>query len=490
MELAIWIALAIIVAYVVSGIAGSRLTIEKFTTPLRTDIGYSRDGWEEERGYERDLRYSETFADVQGFGVAADFCRAVQRKGDPDSLRMACALGRREGFDTMEYRSRSRGEGFRWSRDDYWKSGYDQAKAVNRRDGSYDLARAVNRRDGSSDQASGKMDYCRIVKDDVTGEWYSSCAVAGRDGFNVAEERDTSPPPRIRQLLEAYQGASTWYRFFDDTEDYAQNTVLEFHGRPEIPTLLKADVSRGLQFNRLLGSDTKAPLTDYVRWGEPGTLTLDQIVQPRQIRAVSFWVWLDTLDGKPRVLDCANPEKGGEARDRVWIGVEGGDADLPAAVRPLTQPAEETRPDLALAAGVPPVEPLLPEHALPLTLNNQKDTAPKTSATWVFEIWDGEQRIMRLAGPHTARKDQWQHVVLTTTDSTTWWPTWQLWVDGEVVANRVEGRTIPAVTLAENYLGRGLRGCLQDFRIYTEPMSAAKIAAAHRWMMPRLHPSP
>lgn len=480
MELAIWIALALIVAYVVSGIAGSRLTIEKFTTPLRADIGYARDGWEEESGYERDLRYSETFADVQGFGVAADFCRAVQQKGDPDSLRMACALGRREGFDTMEYRSRSRGEGFRWSRDDYWRSMYDQAKAVNNYDGGYDQTKT----------ATGRMDYCRIVKDEITGEWYSSCAIAGRDGFNVAEERDTTPPPKIRQLLEAYEGITTWFRFFDDITDYAQNTVLEFHGRPGIPTLLKADVSRGLQFNRLLGSDTKAPLTDYVRWGEPGTLALDQIVQPRQIRAVSFWVWLDTLDGKPRVLDCAN---NGGKHDRIWIGVEGGNADLPAAMRPRIEvpPAAEIRPDLALTAGVPPVEPLLPERAFPLTLNHaHKDTESKTSATWVFEIWDGEQRIMRLAGPHTAKKEKWQHVVLTTTDATTWWPTWQLWVDGKVVANRIEGRTIPAVTLAENYLGRGLCGCLQDFRVYMEPMPAVKIAAVRRWMEPRLHPSP
>lgn len=479
MELAIWIALALIVAYMVSGIAGSRLTIEKFTTPLRSDIGYSRDGWEEESGYERDLRYSETFADVQGFGVAADFCRAVQRKGDPDSLRMACALGRREGFDTMEYRTRSRGEGFRWSRDDYWKSSYDRAKAVN----NYD---------GSNSGHAERMDYCRIVKDEMTGEWYSSCAIAGRDGFNVAEERDTSPPPHIRQLLEAYEGITTWFRFFDDTIDYAQNTVLEFHGRPGIPTLLKADVSRGLQFNRLLTMEKSPSLKrDYVRWGEPGTLALDQVVQPRQIRAVSFWIWLDTLGDNPHVLDCANSDESGAKRDRVWIGVEGGDADLPAAVRPITQPAAEIRPDLALAAGVPPVEPLLPDRALPVTHNQaHKDTEPKKSATWVFEIWDGEQRIMRLAGPHTARKEKWQHVVLTTTDATTWWPTWQLWVDGEVVANRIEGRTIPAVTLTENYLGRDLRGCLQDFRVYTEPMHADKIAAARLWMEPRLHPSP
>jgi hypothetical protein len=423
--------------------------------PQRSDIGFARDGWEEESGYERDLRYAETFADVQGFGVASDFCRAVQQRGDPDSLRMVCALGRRDGFDPMEYRSRSRGEGFSWSRDDYWRNSYDQAGAVN-----------------------GRMDYCRIVKDEMTGEWYSSCAVAGRD---------SQPPPNIRQLLEAYEGVVTWYRFFDDATDYAKNTVLEFHGQPNVPTLLKAEVSRGLQFNRLHG-DTKSGLKDYVRWGEPGTLSLDQTVQPRKIRAISFWVWLDTLEGKPRILESSND---GGKRDRVWIGIEGGDRDLPAAVETvpmITPPATELRPNIALEIGSP-VEPLRPEKALPLTLQ-PRVAEPRTSGTWVFEIWDDEQRIMRLAGEHTARAGQWQHVVLTTTDATAWWPTWQLWVDGSVIANRIEGRTIPALSLAENYLGRGLRGCLEDFRVYNEPMPAEKIAAAARFMKGRLHPNP
>lgn len=490
MELAIWIALGIVVAYVVSGMFGpeTRSTKEGFITsatadgallstqalsrgfsaltmPQRSDIGFARDGWEEESGYERDLRYSETFADVQGLGAATDFCRAVQRRGDPDSLRMACALGRRDGFDTMEYRSRSRGEGFRWSRDDYWRKGL-----------------------GCDGEPNGRMDYCRIVKDEMTGEWYSSCAVAGRDGFAVTEERDTSPPPHIRQLLEAYEGAVTWYRFFDDTTDYAENTTLEFHGRPELPTLLKADVSRGLQFNRLLGTEKPAPPRDYVRWGEPGTLALDQAVQPRKIHAVSFWVWLDTLEGRPRVWESSND---GGKRDRVWIGVEGGDRDLPAANETvptvLTPPAQELRPAAALAVGTP-VEPLSPQAALPA---HAKRAAPsRTSGTWVFEIWDEEQRIMRLAGEHVARAGQWQHVVLTTTDKAAWWPTWQMWVDGQVVATQMEGRTIPALMLAENYMGRGLRGCIQDFRVYNEPMTAEKIGAAARFMKNRLHSSP
>ena len=469
MELAIWIALGIVVAYVVSGMFESRTIKEGFsalTTIQRSDIGFARDGWEEESGYERDLRYSETFADVQGLGAATDFCRAVQRRGDPDSLRMVCALGRRDGFDTMEYRSRSRGEGFRWSRDDYWRKGL-----------------------GCDGEPNGRMDYCRIVKDEMTGEWYSSCAVAGRNGFAVTEERDTAPPPHIRQLLEAYEGALTWYRFFDDTTDYAQNTTLEFHGRPELPGgILKADVSRGLQFNRLLGAEKPAPPRDYVRWGEPGTLALDQTVQPRKIRAISFWVWLDTLEGRPRVWESSND---GGKRDRVWIGVEGGDRDLPAANETvptvLTPPAQELRPADALAVGTP-VEPLSPQAALPQTSHAKPPS--RTSGTWVFEIWDEEQRIMRLAGEHVARAEQWQHVVLTTTDATAWWPTWQMWVDGRVVANRIEGRNIPALSLAENYLGRGLRGCIQDFRVYNEPMTAEKIAAAARWMRGRLHGSP
>lgn len=425
---------------------------EGFTAPLRSDIGFARDGWKEDASYERDLRYREAFADVQGIGTASDFCRAVSRTGDPGSLHVACALGRRDGMDNMEYRSRSVREGFHFSRDDYWRVG-----------------------------TAGRMDYCRILRDEMDGTWYSSCAVAGPDGFKKIEARDTNPPPAIRNLLEAYEDIAVWYRWFDDGVDYASNTEYETHGRTAIPALLNAEVSRGAEFNRWPLAAQEAgepalPLRDYVRWGEPGSLTLDQTVQPRQIRAIAFWVFLDTLARNPTVMECSAPSDSNVKKDLMWIGVEGGDAELPPV--PHQEPAQEIRPHQALGL-TDQVEPVrLPTHT-------------KAAATWVFEIWDGEQRIMRLAAPAgNAKANTWQHVAVTTVEDTKWWPTWHLWIDGRLVATKPEGRTLTAMELTHNYIGRDMRGCVQDFRVYTAPLPAPKIEMAVRAGKKRLHPQP
>jgi hypothetical protein len=443
--------LGILFVVVVSGMVDAPIR-EGFTAPLRSDIGFARDGWKEDASYERDLRYREAFADVQGIGTASDFCRAVSRKGDPGSLHVACALGRRDGMDNMEYRSRTVREGFRFSRDDYWRVG-----------------------------TAGRMDYCRIVRDEMDGTWYSSCAVAGSDGFKKVEARDTNPPPAIRNLLEAYEDIAVWYRWFDDGLDYAANTEYETHCRTEIPALLNAEVSRGAQFNRWPlaaqeAGDIAPPLRDYVRWGEPGSLSLDQTVQPRQIRAISLWVHLDTLTGSPTVLECSAPNDSNNKRDLMWIGVEGGDAELPPV--PPVEPAQEIRPQQALGLTHQTEPVRLPTHT-------------KAAATWVFEIWDGEQRIMRLAAPAgNAKAHTWQHVAVTTVEDTKWWPTWQLWIDGRLVATKPEGRTHTAMELTHNYIGRDMRGCVQDFRVYTAPLPAPKIEAAVRAGKKRLHPQP
>jgi hypothetical protein len=117
--------------------------------------------------------------------------------------------------------------------------------------------------------------------------------------------------------------------------------------------------------------------------------------------------------------------------------------------------------------------------------------AGASSATYVFEIWDGEQRIMRLASPQMeARKGAWQHVVLTTTGAADWWPTWQMYVGGELVAERTDGRLSPAILLTENYIGKNVRGCIQDLRIYRKPMGLERIKEAIAWGRPKLHPQP
>lgn len=451
MKLPVVIVLVLLVGYVLYETVGFKV-VERFTNPVRSDIGFSTDGWTEPGGYVRDLRYKEAIVDVQGFGSPTDFCRAVRKVRDPESLQISCALGRRDGMNVLEYNTQTKGEGFRFSRDDYWKT------------------------------AVGGSQYCRILKDtqSPTGEWISSCAVAGRSGFKSSEVIDTDPPEAIQTLLRAYQHCLVWFRWHDDREDYAQNADVMAVGSPEFPTLVGADVSRGLQLNRTLSK----PLTDYLRWGEHDTLELHQTISPRQIRAVAFWIWWDRMDANATIVGCGNPSNTVQRKDRFAIGIDGG-ADIldPAPISlSRTPPAQELSPELIQSIGQltePPLRPPSQEH---------KQTQ---SATYFFEIWDEEQRIFRLNAPMgSAKTNEWQHVVLTTTDATAWWPTWQLWINGVEVAEKKDGRLSPAMVLRDNFIGRGVRGCLKDFRVYNAPMTKDKIVEAIAWSKPRLHPNP
>lgn len=440
--------LGLLVAYVVSETVGKKLH-EGFSSARRSDIGPVSEGWtHEETGWIRDLRYTESFANVQGLDIAGDFCRAVSKNGRPSSLHIACALANRDGMDSMEYHSPTVAEGFRMSRDDYWRALTD----------------------------SGRTDYCRILQDKDTGLWSASCAVASSKGIGPREIRDTSPPDFIKSLLDAYKDAVTWYRWQDDAEDYAKQSAIEVRGNPVFPSLIRPTKTRGLQLNRWSQASQEAgipapPLEDSLGWGEPQTLVLDQDIKPNQIRAISFWVWWDSFEKGARVIECANGKQ-----DLVWIGVEpGGEPLRPAPL--LIQQVAEVRPEQFLGMQGPNRDRV-----------TQTDT-PIPEGTYVFEIWDKEQRIMRLTSP-TAKRNTWQHIAVSTTDTTTWWPTWTMWIDGVKVNEKVDGRAIPALTLANNVIGKNVRGCLQDFRVYRAPMTETKIKAAMNWSKPLLHPMP
>ena len=456
------IVLVLLVGYVISETMGATIK-EGFAVPRRADIGLSADGWTETTGYQRDLRYTESFVDLQGLGVASDFCRAVSKKSDPESLRISCAIGRRDGMNTMEYNSKTKREGFRFSRDDYWQT---------------------------SGTSNGRMNYCRILKDDNTGEYYPSCAITGYDGFKAQEERDPSPPDAILELLEAYEGILTWFRWRDDQEDYAGNAAFQVFGRPIFPTLLKPEVSRGLQLNRWPAAEQDAgtpapPLRDYLRWGEQGTFELYQTIRPRQIRAITAWVWWDGFEKDATILDCANPAVHVRKQDRIVLGVEGGGPDLPAFPLAIRTPAaQEVRSEVIQAIGQ------LTEPVRTMRTPPPSPPLGKT-ARYYFEIWDEESRIMRLEGPmSSAKTGQWQHIAVTVTDAAAWWPTWQLWINGTIVSEKTDGRLSPAMEISENFIGKNMRGCIQDFRIYSTPLTEDKLQSAIRFSKGKLHPTP
>jgi hypothetical protein len=340
-------------------------------------------------------------------------------------------------MDTMEYHSPTVGEGFKMSRDDYWKS-----------------------------IGTKRTDYCRILQDD-TDQWYAGCAVAGPNGLGPREIRDVCPPSSIKALLDAYESSLTWYRWQDDAIDYSKKSSIEIHGSPVFPTLLKPIKTRGVQFNR----DPEKPMTDFLRWGECETLILDQEIRPNQIRAICFWVWWDSFEKGSRIMECSN----GSMQDLVWIGVEGGGPGLPPAPIVVKQ-AAEVRPDHYLVLNPLPEPVMIPVNEV-------------AEASYVFEIWDKDQRIMRLRAPNSARTNEWQHVTLTTTDTKNWWPTWELWINGNLVDKKIDGRSIPALTLKKNMIGK-FRGCMQDFRVYKKSLDAKSIQTAMSFAKPLLHPSP
>ena len=455
--------LVLLIGYIMSETVTATIS-EGFSAPKRSDIGLSADGWGEAAGWQRDLRYKEAFVDLQGLGVATDFCRAVSKKSDPDSLRIACAVGRRDGMDTMEYNTLTKREGFRFSRDDYWR-----------------LSTSA-----SGDKKSSRMDYCRILKDEKTGEHYSSCAIASFDGFKKKEERDAEPPPAIQDLLEAYEGILVWFRWRDDKEDYAANAAFQAFGRPVFPTLLNPDVSRGLQLNRWSTASREAgeaapPLTDYLRWGEKGTFELHEAIRPRQLRAISFWIWWDGFEKDAAIVDCSNPAKNVRKQDRIIIGVEGGGPDLPALQQ--TPAAQEVRTEVIQAIG---------QLTEPARLSRPPPSPSlSASARYYFEIWDEENRIMRLEAPmSSAKTGHWQHVAVTVTDAAAWWPTWQFWLNGTLVSEKTDGRLSPAMEITENFIGKNVRGCIQDFRMYSTPLTKTKLQTAIRYSKGRLHPEP
>jgi hypothetical protein len=254
--------------------------------------------------------------------------------------------------------------------------------------------------------------------------------------------------------------------------------------------------TRGLQLNRYPpaakdAGETAPPIRDMVRFGEKGTLHLDQDVKPDTIRAIAFWIYWDQFEKGAAVLHCSTEGD----KNRVWLGVDGSGPG-PAQMKDVQiGAAQELTPQDVMRLGSPRVEevPLYAssrQHRGPNPHAVNHDLQQEKTATWIFEIWDERQRIMRLRGPHGAKIGQWQHVVVTTTDNTPAFPTWQLWLDGVMTTEQRDGRMIPALFLTNNRIGENVRGCIQDFRIYRDPMSAEKIKEAMAWSSRLLHPTP
>lgn len=450
--------------------------------PKRTDVIPGQTI--EAGGWIRDLRYKEQYVDVQKIGIKADLCRVVMRRGDPGTMIMACALAGTDGTPSTNYRTRSKQEGFIFSRDDYF-------------------------RDINSDLHD---DYCRIVKTAPApaDAWDVRCVTADIDKFKIQEVRDGSPPQDIIDLLWFFDGIMLWYRFRDDMVDYAQNTQLGLAGGLEIDEDPTKTYTEGLKMNYVPPSLVDSPpvAEQFIRIGENKELEFDTEVELRQLRSFSMWVNFSMFTTNARIFDFGN----GAGHDNVYMGIEGRGTEAgpkkpagsaqpkaddivcsrtaPREIAPARFMAEsEANVELYDCPGPQPIDPMVEEKEPVL------EEAKVKRANLIFEIWDKEQRKMRIRVVDAIQERKWHHIAFTTMDLA-FRPTWKVYIDGIAVFSKEEGHLPQTNITSKNYIGKSnwedakgqgeykdekFRGSMFDFRMYRTPMSEAKILRTVEW---------
>jgi hypothetical protein len=443
--------------------------------PRRGDVGPEQ----EQDGLIRDPRYFAGYADVQRFGVKTDFCRVVQQGDDEKNKFIACALGGTENLSSVSFRSPSVRDGFVLGRDDYM-------------------------RDVDGD---GREDYCRIVKQ-ASGEFQSECNLATDKGFSVKVAPDNNPPEEIAMLLRFYAGCVFWLRFRDDMVDYAQNLYLNVAGGAKVTEVPpKPDMTDGLVLNGI---------SQYVRIGDDPYLNFGNTVQLRSLKAVHFWVRFDEFQNNSHIFDFGN----GAGIDNVWVGIIGrGNMGLEEAKKPLLCGGDSTVP--AAPSGAQPEPEVTPQQLMRMTDANCDEydcpgfaVAPKktqhaivkapskaaaanaTTADMVYEVWDRDQRKMRIVIPQVFKKEEWTHIVITAEGTDSFRPDIAVYRNGKKVFVEPSG-WLPQNSITEkNYIGKSnwsnvtsqynnkdelLKGAMFDFRGYNVPLSAKVIGESYTW---------
>lgn len=459
--------------------------------PRRYDVvpGQEREG----DGWIRNTRYFEGYVDVQRLGYKGDFCRVVEKEDMPDSRIMACALAGQEGLDALTFRTDPMRAGMRFSRDDYFR-----------------------------DVTGEKRDaYCRVLKTKKSPNdtWEALCVPAGITRFKQhADVKDNSPPQNIQDILWFYEGVMVWYRWFDDMLDYAENTQIMRAGDLKLDEEPKKVKTDGLGFNRLpevtaapaagalAVNDTKPPMDQYLKIGENAALEFDTIVQLRNLRAISVWVYFDEFSNNARILDFGN----GAGKDNILLGIEGRGNTMgamttmnarPAATNAVcrAKPVAEVSPQNFLASTDANIEEWdcpAPQDVATTYPEDDFTSTGAATANLLFEIWDAQQRKMRMRVLNCIPLKQWTHVALTTTDGTSIRPTWHVYINGIKKFEEPNGHLGQTSYVTNNYIGRSnwesvssqyadaderFRGAMFDFRLYRAPMSASKVQRTVSW---------
>jgi hypothetical protein len=443
--------------------------------PRRGDIGPEQ----EQDGYTRDKHYFSGYVDVQRFGTATDFCRMVERKGDdPKQKFIACALGGTENLTSIGFRTSSVKDGFRLSRDDYM-------------------------RDIDSD---GRADYCRILKQGE--EFQALCNLSTETGFSKKEVVDNNPPEDIVKLLHMYDGCMFWLRLRDDMLDYIQNLYVNKAGGCEVDEETpNPPVTLGLPLNGM---------NQYLRIGDDSYLNFGSDILLRNMKAVHIWVKFDEFTNNAHIFDFGN----GAGIDNVWLGILhrgnlgvdastkkpllcGGDSTVPEAPSGA-QPGYVTTPQDLMETTSANVEeftcegfavsPKVVKHRVPNS--RVVDSSMAKTADMVYEIWDSQQRKMRIVIPGMFTINEWVHVVITAEGTDAFRPDIVVYKNGERIYIEPSGWLPQNNETQKNYIGKSnwsnvtsqyanrdelFKGSIFDFRGYKVPLSPSVITESYVW---------
>jgi len=443
--------------------------------PRRGDISEGS----EQAGYLQDPRYFLGYADVQRLGFEHDFCRMVESKGDETTKFFACALAGTENLNAISFRTPTVKDGFPLSRDDYMR----------------DI------------EGKGRQAYCRILKG-KSGQYEALCNRAMDTEFDPELVLDSEPPADIQTLLHFYEGCVFWYRFRDDMIDYVHNTRLLTVGELKVNEKPNPAVAKGLNFN---GVD------QFVRLGDNVELELGSIVPIRSLRGLMVWVYFDTFTNNARILDFGN----GPENNNIVLGIIGrGDANITDAgiIRPPLLCGEDTtipeKPSGAQPCDIVSPQELLrttsanvndfecvgfeesPRRLPPSRVRNRTIKGPTNRASLLYEIWENQQRKMRIVLPKVIPKGEWVHICITAKSEDAFRPDIGIYINGELAFLEPSGFLPQASTLSNCYLGRSnwsnvtsqyenkdelFQGNLFDLRGYKQAVSDKVIKESVAW---------
>jgi len=237
----------------------------------------------------------------------------------------------------------------------------------------------------------------------------------------------------------------------------------------------------------------------------------------RAMRAVSVWVYFEEFTNNAHIFDFGN----GAGKDNVWLGIVGrgspsiqddtirfgGDQSTVPEPPSGQQCVQEVRPQHLMVTSSANVDDFLcplfeatGKRVKPLIPRSVSKAASEEGrakmADLVYEVWDAQDRKMRITVPSAVPLRQWTHIAVTAATNDAFRPDIKVYINGIQNAFYPSGFLPQTSYMTHNYLGKSnwtnvtsqyenrdelFKGRMFDFRAYNTIMSEKKIQETMKW---------